>query len=538
VLVAASFSRVGNARLQARGLDVRGSLWVDTEGPVGRSACNGTWLRLVVVGIVLVLVCPDFVGAAADASTTSADAALASGPACTSNPRQGGWSDYRNGPANTGENAADTEIDRTSVGTLSPTWQKDKLVGVTGTPAVSAGVAYFGDEAGTVWAVKLSSGAQLWSSQVGIGVVGSPAIVGNALYVGAGSTLYRIDAGTGRVVWKATTNPNPYSQINASPVLVGHLVILGTAQFEEVVGKPPETFQGSIGAWDARTGTQIWNFVTTPNNATSGAGEGIWSTPAVDAKLGLLYVGTGQNISQPTGHLADSLLALHVATGKLAWWSQFTTPDVFGVGQYTGRDADVGASPNLWSCGGRQVVGVGQKNGVYHALDARTGRTLWHAELTPGSTFGGILGSAAFLDGRLIVGSNVGDPGSNATTNNSIVVALDPMNGRRLWSKPLAGNIFAPVTGVHGLAFVGTDAGRDYAFSTSSGAQLWSYQPPAQVGGGAAIVGSDVVWGYGFTLFKGPGQGGVICFSLTRSGRVQHGRRGVVPSTAPSTTTS
>jgi outer membrane protein assembly factor BamB len=234
--------------------------------------------------------------------------------------------------------------------------------------------------------------------------------------------------------------------------------------------------------------------------------------------------------------LADSLLANHISNGKLAWWSQFTTPDVFGVGNYTGKDADVGASPNLWSCHGRDFVGVGQKNGFYHALDAKTGKEIWNTKLTSGSTFGGVLGSAAFIDSRLIVSSNVGDPATNATTNRSTVVALDPGNGGRLWSKTFAGNIFAPVTGVRGLAFVGTDASRYYALSTSSGAQEWTYVPPAQVGGGASIVGGYVIWGYGFTLFKGPGQGGIVCFSVTGAGRVQQERGGSVHSTLPTTT--
>jgi polyvinyl alcohol dehydrogenase (cytochrome) len=498
--------------------------------PLPSRARLAIWIGLVVC-VASVQLTSVVASDASDASTLSGASTGTAGASCASSPREGGWNDYRNGPANTGENAADTEIDRASVGALTPQWQKDKLVGVTGTPVVSAGVVYVGDETGTQWALELSSGDVLWSTKLGSGVIGSPAVVGSALYVGAGSTLYRLNAKSGQVVWKVTTNANPYAQINASPVVAGHLVILGTAQFEEVVGKPPETFQGSIGAWDTRTGAQRWNFVTTPNNATSGAGEGIWSTPAVDPLLGLLYVGTGQNISQPTGRLADSLLAIRVSNGKLAWWSQFTTPDVFGVGDYTGRDADVGASPNLWSCQGREIVGVGQKNGVYHALDARTGKDVWNTKLTPGSTFGGLLGSAAFLDGRLIVSSNVGDPATNATTNRSTVAALDPVNGKRLWSKTFAGNIFGPVTGVQGLAFIGTDAGRYYALSTSSGAQEWTYEPPAQVGGGASIVGADVIWGYGFTLFKGPGEGGIVCFSITGAGRVQQERGGLVPST-------
>lgn len=509
---------------------------LDSVGPPSSVVAARTRRRTrsiaLVVACVSVASCAMLaVRSASAASTSLVSGSSAGGLSCTSIPGAGGWSDYRNGFANAGENAADTKIDRATVAGLTPRWEKDKLVGVTGTPVISAGVAYFGDETGTAWAIKLSSGAVLWSIKVGGIVVGSPAIVGHALYVGSGSTLYRLDAATGRVVWKVTTNPSPYSQINASPVVVGHLVILGTAQFEEVVGKPPETFQGSIGAWNTRTGKQAWNFVTTPNDATSGAGEGIWSTPAIAPHLGLLYVGTGQNISEPTGRLADSLLAIRIATGKLAWWSQFTTPDVFGVGHFTGKDADVGASPNLWSCGGHQLVGVGQKNGVYHALDAKSGRSVWNTTLTPGSTFGGVLGSAAFLDGRLIVSSNVGNPKSNSTTNRSVVVALNPANGRKLWSNAFDGNVFGPVTGVSGLAFVGTDAGRYYALRTSNGAQEWTYAPPAQVGGGASIVGRYVLWGYGFTLFKGPGQGGIVCFSIAGSGRVPRGRGTGVPST-------
>ena len=172
---------------------------------------------------------------------------------------------------------------------------------------------------------------------------------------------------------------------------------------------------------------------TTPNDSTSGAGEGVWSTPAVDSKLGLLYVGTGQNISEPTGPLADSLLAIDYKTGVLKWSRQFTNPDVFGVGNFTGKDADVGASPNLWVSHGQEMVGVGQKNGIYHAVNAANGKEVWNTTLTSGSTFGGALGSAALVDGRIIASSNVGDPATNATTNTSRIFALDPATGKIQW---------------------------------------------------------------------------------------------------------
>ena len=446
------------------------------------------------------------------------------GRGSTGNSSATGWKSYGHDLSNSRTNSKETEIDSASVGSITESWSKNGLVGVTGTPVVSDGVAYFGDWTGTISAVKANSGEPIWNTKIGGIVVGSPAVSGDSVYASSGSTLYGLDLRTGVVRWKAVTNADIYSQINASPVVVGDLVIQGTAQFEEVVGKAPFTFRGSIGAFSTTTGKEVWNFYTTPNNATSGAGEGVWSTPAVDAKRGLLYFGTGQNLSNPSGPLADSIVALDVKTGKLTWAHQFNHPDIFSTGNYSGKDADVGASPNLWTSNHRDMVGVGSKNGTYYALDRSTGKLEWETRLTPGSTFGGVLGSAAFVDGKIIASSNVGDPVSNATTNVSKVFALNPASGTVVWTKDLAGNIFAPISAVPGVVFVGTDAGTMAALNAKSGQTFWTYTAPGKVGGGPSIVNGRVLWGYGFTLFKGAGPGGIISFQVSASKRVQNER--------------
>jgi polyvinyl alcohol dehydrogenase (cytochrome) len=424
---------------------------------------------------------------------------------------------YGHDLSNTRLNARERRINRRTVARLTQKWSKNGLVGVSGTPTVSGGVAYFGDWTGTVWAVKAETGQEMWTTKIGGTVIGAPAIQGDAVYASSGDALYRLDRVTGAMQWKVVTNENPFAQINASPVVVHGLVLQGTAQFEEVVGKAPFTFRGTIGAYDAETGREVWRFYTTPNDRTSGAGIGIWSTPAVDTRLGLLYVGTGQNISEPTGPLADSLLAIDFRTGQLRWSRQFTTPDVFGVGHFTGKDADVGASPNLWTSKGRALVGVGDKAGVYHALDRDTGAVVWETKLTPGSTFGGVLGSSAFVDGKLIVSSNIGDPVTNAPTKVASVFALDPASGALLWkAEDFAGNIFAPIGAVREVAFVGTDAGILAALDTRTGAKLWTHAAPTKTGGGPSIVNGRVLWGYGFALFGGAGDGGVISFGVDR----------------------
>jgi polyvinyl alcohol dehydrogenase (cytochrome) len=334
------------------------------------------------------------------------------------------------------------------------------------------------------------------------------------VYIGNGHTLYGLDRATGAIKWQTSTNASSLAQINASPVVVGNVVLQGTAGIQDAVPDPTNSFRGTIGAYDTRTGKEIWRFYTTPANATAGSGVGIWSTPAVDAKRGLLFVGTGNTSSEPTAPLADSVLAIDLKTGKLRWSTQFTKRDVFPKGNPTGKDVDVGASPNLWTSNGRDLVGVGDKGGIYHALDRTTGKVVWETSLTPGSFFGGVIGSAAFVDGRLVMSSNIGGRKTNAPTNASKVFALDPASGDIKWTSAVfAGKIFAPISAVPGVAFVGTDAGTLTALATATGKEIWTFHAPDKTGCGPSIVDGRVIWGYGFTLFGGSGNGGVIAFS-------------------------
>ena len=406
-------------------------------------------------------------------------------------------------------------INAASVAKLTKSWETDGAIGVTGTPMVAGGIAYYADWKGMAHAVRAKTGEAVWSSAVGGMPVGAPAVNGDGVYVSSGTTLFKLDRKTGAKQWSVKTDDHPQAQINASPVVVDGLVLQGTASFENILNKDTYTFRGSIGAFDAATGAEKWKFYTTPNDTTSGAGAGIWSTPAVDTERGLLFVGTGQSLTEPTAPLTDSILAIHYRTGKLAWSRQFTYPDVFSAAHPTGKDADVGASPNLWTSNGRDLVGAGDKGGTFHALDRDTGAVVWDAVLTPGSAFGGQIGSSAFVDGSLIASSNVGDPASNAPTDVTKVFALDPATGAIRWTAPdLPGKIFAPVSAVPGVAFIGTDRGMLAALDTTTGKELWSYRAPDKTACGPSIVNGRVLWGYGFILFGAPGPGGLISFTV------------------------
>jgi polyvinyl alcohol dehydrogenase (cytochrome) len=279
--------------------------------------------------------------------------------------------------------------------------------------------------------------------------------------------------------------------------------------------KTKYTFQGTLGGYDARTGREMWRLTTTPNDATDGAGIGIWSTPAVDRRLGLLFVGTGQNLSPPAGPLEDSIIAVDYHSGRLRWAKQFTSNDVFSMGYPNGHDYDFGASPNLWDAGGRHLIGDGDKAGFYYALDRATGRVVWQTALTPGGPFGGEIGSAAVVDGQLILGANGLAPGQHAPGAGSQAIAIDAANGAVRWRHPLPGQIFAPVSAVRGVAFVGTSSGLMTALDIRTGAMLWSYQAPGPVAAGPSIVGAHLLWGYGYTFGPGTSQGGIISFEVS-----------------------
>lgn len=425
------------------------------------------------------------------------------------------WPMYGHDHSQTRTNVAETGITRDNVAQLTTTWEIADLVGVTGTPTVVDGIAYFTDWKGQVWAVRTEDGEKVWTTMLGGMFVGAAAIDDDAVYASAGTMLYRLDRESGEKEWEVAVHDHPQAQINASPVVVDGIVLQGTASFENMSRKDEYLFRGSIGGFDAATGEQRWNFFATPADESAGAGAGIWSTPAVDVGSGLLFVGTGQGLSEPTPPMADSLVAIDFRTGEKRWSTQFTYPDVFSAAYPTGKDADVGASPNLWTTDGRALVGAGDKGGTYHALDRETGEVVWETQLTPGSAFGGEIGSAAFVDATIVASSNVGDPATNAPTNVTHIFGLDPATGDKLWtSEELAGKIFAPVGAVPGVAFCGTDMGKMLALDTATGETLWSMDAPAKTACGPSIVDGRVLWGYGFILFGGPGPGGILALEV------------------------
>lgn len=273
----------------------------------------------------------------------------------------------------------------------------------TGTPVVSNGVVLVGSNGGVVRAIRAvpagghPAGSVIWSAKASGPIDGSLAVLGGTVYVPVarpGSPqLLALDAASGATRWATVLDTSTDADVYGSPVPVnvaGRMLVLEGVSATS--GDPASPLRGSLNAVDGATGNVVWKTYMVPPGFNGGA---VWSTPAVDAANGNVYVGTGNAYSGTAAPTTDSVIKLDLRTGAILSWFQATAGDVFSS-TTPGFDFDFGASPNLFGVGNRLIVGEGEKGGVYWALDRSTMKPIWDTTVGAGSALGGILGSTAY----------------------------------------------------------------------------------------------------------------------------------------------
>lgn len=486
----------------------------------------------------------------------------------------------------THDQPAEHQISPASAHTLAPKWTLTTNGSVTATPTVYGGMVYAPDLGGnvgpttpssapgsTLWAVDARSGHVAWSHSVAdyTGVAGdqsrvSPAAYGNEIITGdgeifgpntGGARVFAVNRLTGKLLWVTKVDNFLGSVITGSPVVYNGVAYVGISSREEALAEQSGyqccVFRGAFVALNARTGQILWKTYLVPsNNGNSDvnrpgyySGNPVWgSTPAIDPARGLLYFGTGNNYTVPPGvctmphqtgctqpvadDYVDSIMALNLRTGAVAWADRTLTSDNFTLtctqpGVTCGPDYDIGTGPNLVTfrnpSTGRpeQLLGIGSKSGVYAAVDPATGKLAWTTQVGPGgttsATLGGIeWGSAA--DGRRIyvaeansghVPFTVGGSGSYAgqTATGGAWTALDPATGKILWQTPDPQSAvdLGFVSTANGVVYGGSNAGTGdnmYALNAATGQFLWRYASGGAVVSGAAIAAGSVYWGSGY----------------------------------------
>ena len=400
------------------------------------------------------------------------------------------WLSAGNGASNNHFNPFETVLNPQTVQGLAPRWTFTANGEVQGTPTVEGDSVYISDTAGTVWRLNAHSGKVIWQTKLpGLtGIVGSysrvsPALDTDTVVVGdqASATLIALSKTTGALVWKTTVATNLDAFITSSPVLVHGRIYVGVSSNQEYAATAIPGFQldfrGSVVALNGRDGKLLWQTYTVPNGYTGGA---VWSSNlAVDLGRGAVYVDTGNNYSVPstvsTCQLAaktnkqleacldpqdhiDSILSLDIDSGAVKWAQRFTFQDtaidtcvnVFPDPATPcpiphGEDTDFGSAPNLFTAEikgtERNLVGAGQKSGVYWAMDRDTGSMVWATQVGAGGRYGGVEYGTA-TDGKRIYipEGNANYVSSTLTsgkvTNGGYWSALDPATGKILWQTP------------------------------------------------------------------------------------------------------
>ena len=329
-----------------------------------------------------------------------------------------------------------------------PTKASKQVVGaIHATPIVVNGHTYFGTatypafyklkpDGSLAWVYQIGTGRTKSNSIEGVnaidvdrGVLSSALVTTSSVFFGnAAGTFYALDRLTGEQRWKVDTrgeefpNPHPANAFSASAIAVGKLVIVGGGSYEHPRPLPKDylccTGRGFVVAFDAAKGDVVWKYdvgeppqkYPEPVTIEDVRGEhvfhfgpstsSVWSTPSYDVDTDTIFFGTDVHNSPRLPSEDDprdyskytaAVIAVDAKSGREKWVTQLTPGPVYnlsmvgydpGTGRY--RDSSVGDTPKVYEIDYQsqplKVLGVGCKNGGFYVLRASNGELL---EQTP-----------------------------------------------------------------------------------------------------------------------------------------------------------
>ncbi len=311
------------------------------------------------------------------------------------------------------------QIDTTNVSRLRERWTfetgpADNIAQAT--PLVVDGVMYLHSRS-TLFALDAATGTALWTTVLDAGSPGGspvrgPTFADGNVYAYRGADLYAVDAAAGRPV-ESFGNQGVLSVVSAAlqmkypddyppdldPVSIGYRITTPPAHYDGTLYVAAALSEGHIPgglviATDAETGAIKWVFNTIPQGPQDNgweiardtwgtgarAGGGIWTQPAVDPVLGMVYVNAGNPSPDYDGSarpginlFSNSTLALDLETGALRWYYQAVHHDLWDWDHVTGPVlfdvTDDNGSPI------RGIAAAG-KNCLFYMWDRATGEPL------------------------------------------------------------------------------------------------------------------------------------------------------------------
>ncbi len=328
------------------------------------------------------------------------------------------WREYAGG-ADSAQYSGLKQINRSNVGRLEIAWTYPTGDGVkySFNPIVIDGLMYVLAKRNSIVALDARTGKEVWTytpdppakviTNRGINYWESQDRTDRRLLFCANHALQAVDARTGKLILSFGTggrvdlkeglgrDPKSFTLVQSTTPgrVFENLLILGSAT-NQGYGSAP----GDIRAFDVRTGKLVWTFHTIPHPGEFGyatwppdawktvGGANVWSEFSLDEARGIVYAPTasakfnfygadrkGDNL------FADSLLALDARTGKRLWHFQMVHHDIW--------DYDDATAPKLLTVlhEGKRIDAVAQvsKQGFVFVFDRVTGAPLWPIEERP-----------------------------------------------------------------------------------------------------------------------------------------------------------
>jgi quinoprotein glucose dehydrogenase len=328
------------------------------------------------------------------------------------------WSDY-GGAADSSQYSALDQINRANVAKLELAWtyQTGDSNKYFFNPLVVDNVVYVLAKNNSIVALDASTGKEIWTHASGpeIKIITNRGInyweskdrSEQRLLYASNHFLRAIDARTGKTIPTFGTDgavdlkeglgrdPKTLSLVQSTTPgrVFEDLLILGSAT-NQGYGSAP----GDLRAFDVRTGRVVWTFHTIPHPGEFGyetwpkdawqkvGGANIWSELSIDEKRGILYAPTASakynfyGVDRTGANLfADCLVALDARTGKRLWHFQMVHHDIW--------DYDDPTAPKLLTLhqNGQTIDAVAQvsKQGFVWVFNRVTGEPIWPIEERP-----------------------------------------------------------------------------------------------------------------------------------------------------------
>jgi glucose dehydrogenase len=367
---------------------------------------KGIFMRRVggivsLIGIVVAIALATQSGQARQGGTSRAGAAK---PYTT-------WQHYAGG-AHSSQFSALDQINRKNVAQLQVAWSFPITGNSIFNPVVVDGVMYAPVGGGALAAIDAATGKELWrkegaapSGARGMNYWESPDRSdrrfiylqrGDVVAVNARDGEFITSFGTnGRVDLREAMERKPAGPLGTSnPGRIFENLFIIALPGGPSYGGPPS----DVHAYDVRTGKLAWIFHVIPHEGefgydtwpeghwTRGGGGHNWSEFTVDEENGIAFVGFGSprydfygGDRKGNNLFANSLVAIDARTGKRIWHQQLIHHDLW--------DWDIPQSAKLLTIRQngkpRQVVAQATKQGFLYVFDRRTGQPIWPIEERP-----------------------------------------------------------------------------------------------------------------------------------------------------------